>query len=163
MKNNIHTLTLQNHFDFLNQERKDPITGDLIKENDEIVICASCKSAFLKDSWQYLGNTHCEQKETLAVIPIDRSLVLEVSDQNHFTIKEIPHAALTTLILGTSFISILALLVFQEHSIKYLFSGIIALSSIFYSLFAVFPLHKIRIEESKLILTRGLGIKSAIP
>ena len=40
MKNNVHTLTLQNHFDFLNQDRKDPITGDLIKENDEIVICS---------------------------------------------------------------------------------------------------------------------------
>jgi hypothetical protein len=163
MENNVHILTLQEHFDFLNQDRKDPITGDLIQENDEIVICSSCKSAFLKESWEYLGNRHCGQRNTLAAIPIDKSLVFKVSDQNNFTIKDIPHAALTTLILGASFFSILALLVFQDHSIKYLFSGIIALSTAFYSLFAVFPLNKIHIEESELILTRGLNIKSAIP
>ncbi|WP_375560367.1 hypothetical protein ACE193_22115 [Bernardetia sp. OM2101] len=166
MKNkyqNTHTLTLQNHFDFLNQERKDPITGDLIKEKDEIVICASCKSAFLKESWEYLGNEHCGQDKTLAAIPIDKSLVFKVYNQNNFTIKEIPPAALTILILGASFFSILALLIFQEHSIKYLFSGIIAISTLFYSLFAIFPLNKIHIEESELIVTRGLNIKSAIP
>lgn len=159
----IHTLTLQENFDFLNQDRKDPITGDLIKENDEIVICSSCKSAFLKESWEYLGNRHCEQNNTLEIIPIDKSLVLKVDDQNYFTIKDIPPAALTKIILAASFISILALLVFQEHSIKYLFSGVIAISTAFYSLFSIFPLNKIYIEESELILTRGLGIKSSIP
>ncbi|WP_338765597.1 hypothetical protein WAF17_01975 [Bernardetia sp. ABR2-2B] len=72
-----HKLSTQEHFDFLNQERKDPITGDLIKENDEIVICSSCKSAFLKESWEYLGSTHCEQKQTLEVIPKQSKLKLK--------------------------------------------------------------------------------------
>jgi hypothetical protein len=72
-----HTLSTQNHFDFLNQDRKDPITGDLIKENDEVVICASCKSAFLKESWGYLGNRHCEQNQTLAIIPERSNLELK--------------------------------------------------------------------------------------
>ncbi len=73
-----HKLSTQNHFDFLNQDRKDPITGDLIEENDEIVICSSCKSAFLKDSWEYLGNRHCEQNQTLKTIPRRNNLRLEI-------------------------------------------------------------------------------------
>ena len=72
-----HKLSTQNHFDFLNQERKDPITGDLIQENDEVVICASCKSAFLKSSWEYLGNTHCEQNQTLELVPKQSKLELK--------------------------------------------------------------------------------------
>lgn len=158
-----HKLSIHYHFDFLNQERKDPITGDLIKENDEIVICSSCKSAFLKESWEYLRNTHCEQKKTLATIPTDKNLVFKISNQNYFKLKEIPSVAFTMLVLCFSFISILALLIFQEGSSKYWLSGIIVLSSIFYLLFAIFPLHKIQIEESGLILTRGFNRKSFIP
>jgi hypothetical protein len=155
--------TFQEHQNFLAQNRIDPITGDSILEGDEVVFCAGCKSVFLKDSWEYLGNRHCEQHKTLPAIPIDTSLVFKISDQNKLTIKEIPPAALTKIILGASFISILALLIFQDHSIKYLFSGIIALSAVFYSKFAIFPLNKIHVEESELILTRGLGIQSSIP
>ncbi len=64
----IHKLSTQDYFDFLNQERKDPITGDLIKENDKIVICASCKSAFLRESWIYINKRHCSQSKTLSNI-----------------------------------------------------------------------------------------------
>ncbi|PIY07811.1 MAG: hypothetical protein COZ18_15535 [Flexibacter sp. CG_4_10_14_3_um_filter_32_15] len=53
----------------LQENRQDPITGDLIKEGDKVVICASCKSAFLEGNWKYLGQQHCQQKQTLNQIP----------------------------------------------------------------------------------------------
>ncbi len=71
-----HHLDTTNHSDFLKQERIDPITGEKIEEGHTIVICAACKSAFFIESWQYLGNTHCSQNETLSEIPIARTLQL---------------------------------------------------------------------------------------
>ena len=68
--------TSQEHQNFLAQNRKDPITGDSISEGDEVVFCASCKSVFLKDTWEYLGNRHCEQSETLIDFPINTKLDL---------------------------------------------------------------------------------------
>ena len=70
----------QEHQNFLAQNRKDPITGDSISEGDEVVFCASCKSVFLKDTWEYLGNRHCEQMETLIKLPIQKNIHLKVVD-----------------------------------------------------------------------------------
>ncbi len=70
----LHKLTAPDHAIFLKENRQDPVTGDLIKENDEIVICSACKSAFLKGSWEYLGNRHCEQEDTLEQIPVQNEL-----------------------------------------------------------------------------------------
>ncbi|AFM06345.1 hypothetical protein Fleli_4049 [Bernardetia litoralis DSM 6794] len=75
----IHTLEREKHQDFLKQERIDPITGDLLKENDKIVICASCKSAFLVDSWEYMNEEHCEQTHTLREIPKSEIVKMEKS------------------------------------------------------------------------------------
>ncbi|WP_338791312.1 hypothetical protein [Bernardetia sp. MNP-M8] len=72
---------LQEHQSFLSQNRKDPITGDSILEGDEVVFCAGCKSVFLRDTWEYLGNQHCEQKETLIEFPIYNTLHLEIEDE----------------------------------------------------------------------------------
>lgn len=74
----IHKIHKQKHFNFLNQNRKDPITGDLIVEGDEIVFCKECKSAFLKDTWEYLGKTHCNSSETLIEFPVQRVLELRI-------------------------------------------------------------------------------------
>jgi hypothetical protein len=71
-----HYLNTATHLDFLKQERVDPITGEKIEEGHTIVICAACKSAFFIESWEYLGNTHCNQEETLSQIPINKSLQL---------------------------------------------------------------------------------------
>lgn len=71
-----HHLNTTNHSDFLKQERIDPITGEKIEEGHTIVICAACKSAFFIESWEYLGNEHCHQGNTLAQIPIAKSLQL---------------------------------------------------------------------------------------
>lgn len=73
----IHTLEIEKHNDFLKQERIDPITGDMLQEGEQIVICASCKSAFLTDSWEYIGRTHCEQSLTLKEIPVNEVVRIE--------------------------------------------------------------------------------------
>jgi hypothetical protein len=73
---NEHRLNPTTHSDFLKQKRIDPITGEKIEEGHTIVICAACKSAFFIESWEYLGNTHCSQEETLSQIPVARTLQL---------------------------------------------------------------------------------------
>ncbi|WP_375561765.1 hypothetical protein ACE193_04220 [Bernardetia sp. OM2101] len=75
MKN---TLTLtKKQASFLEENRQDPITGDKFKINDKIVFCAECKSAFLKESWEYMGNRHCNQNKMLRKIPKNRKLALK--------------------------------------------------------------------------------------
>ncbi|MEM6298099.1 MAG: hypothetical protein AAF740_05350, partial [Bacteroidota bacterium] len=71
-----HTVHPQDHADFLAQNRQDPITGEAIQADDRVVFCASCKSAFLEDSWEYLGGEHCGQQNTLANFPQEQSLTL---------------------------------------------------------------------------------------
>ena len=71
---NIHQLDPQQHEKFLTQARIDPITGDMLEAGDKIVLCAECKSAFHMDSWNYLGNRHCNQTSTLPAIPQTTSL-----------------------------------------------------------------------------------------
>ena len=51
-------------------ERKDPITGDSVQENDSVVFCAVCKSCFLEGSWKYMNEEHCNQNETLRAVPV---------------------------------------------------------------------------------------------
>ena len=72
--------SLEEHQNFLAQNRKDPITGDSILDGDQVVFCAGCKSVFLKDTWEYLGNRHCEQYETLAKFPVQKEIRLKVED-----------------------------------------------------------------------------------
>ncbi|WP_338764996.1 hypothetical protein WAF17_00745 [Bernardetia sp. ABR2-2B] len=75
MKN---TLTLtENQTHFLEENRQDPITGDSFSLGDEIVFCASCKSAFLKESWEYMGSKHCNQREILKSFP--KSTLLNIA------------------------------------------------------------------------------------
>ncbi len=71
---------LQEHQNFLAQNRKDPITGDSISEGDEVVFCASCKSVFLIDTWEYLGRQHCKQKKTLIELPLSKELCLSTEE-----------------------------------------------------------------------------------
>lgn len=71
-----HHLNTATHSDFLKQERIDPITGEKIEEGHTIVICAACKSAFFIESWEYLGEKHCNQENTLPEIPIAHTLQL---------------------------------------------------------------------------------------
>jgi hypothetical protein len=45
----IHKISsnFKEHQNFLAQNRKDPITGNSILENDDVCFCAGCKSVFL--------------------------------------------------------------------------------------------------------------------
>ncbi len=63
-----HTVDRRFHAAFLNQGRHDPITGEKLKHGDTVVFCAVCKSAFLKDSWEY-SEGHCDQNNTLSQFP----------------------------------------------------------------------------------------------
>ncbi|WP_338812837.1 hypothetical protein V9L05_15900 [Bernardetia sp. Wsw4-3y2] len=74
----IHKIHRQKHFDFLNENRQDPITGDLIVAGNEVVFCDECKSAFLKETWEYLGGKHCDSSKTLIDFPIQKTLELRV-------------------------------------------------------------------------------------
>lgn len=79
----IHKISsnFKEHKVFLEQNRKDPITGDTILQGDRVVFCAICKSVFLSDTWEYLEKQHCEQTETLIEFP-------EKSSKTNFTFKE---------------------------------------------------------------------------
>lgn len=66
---NVIQLNREEHSDFFLQNRIDPITREPFIENDQIVICASCKCAFLADTWNNIGSTHCGQTNTLLAIP----------------------------------------------------------------------------------------------
>jgi len=79
---NIHILEKEKHHDFLNQDRIDPITGDILQEGDQIVICASCKSAFLADSWLYMDGKHCNQTYTLIEIPKQETVKIDRESRN---------------------------------------------------------------------------------
>lgn len=88
----IHKIDNKKHADFLAQNRKDPITGDLIIEGNEIVFCKECKSVFLKDTWEYLEGKHCNSKLTLIDFPKTKKLnlgVIEKIDTLHFIIRDI--------------------------------------------------------------------------
>jgi hypothetical protein len=76
---NIHKIDNHLHHSFLEEERKDAVTGDLIQANDEVVFCGMCKSAFLKYSWEYMDRKHCGQSKTLKSVPVSKSLLLNVS------------------------------------------------------------------------------------
>ena len=66
-------LSREQHAKFLDEEPHDPVTGDLLLEGDEIVICASCKTAFLRESWLYMGEKHCNQSNTLDHVPLRKN------------------------------------------------------------------------------------------
>ncbi len=72
---NALTLTEKETF-FIKENRQDPVTGDEFCVGDEIVFCASCKSAFLKESWEYMDSKHCGQAFTLKSFPVHSKLTL---------------------------------------------------------------------------------------
>jgi len=65
----IFRLDKDTHRSFLEERRRDPITGDTFAPEDRVVFCASCKSAFLAESWEYIGHSHCGQQDTLTAFP----------------------------------------------------------------------------------------------
>lgn len=64
---------------FLEEKRKDPVTGETFTEGDRVVFCAVCKSAFHLDSWIYIKGQHCGQHETLDAMPSDNKTPMVLS------------------------------------------------------------------------------------
>ena len=81
MKNAL--LLTQNETPFLQENRQDPITGDKFKLGDKVVFCADCKSAFLKESWEYMGNKHCNQRGSLTQIPKSNNIEIRKNKQTY--------------------------------------------------------------------------------
>ena len=75
----IHKIDKQKHHNFLEEERKDPVTSDLITVGNDVVFCSRCKSAFLKESWEFIERRHCGQSQTLRKFPISKTLLLNVA------------------------------------------------------------------------------------
>ncbi|WP_338813004.1 hypothetical protein V9L05_16860 [Bernardetia sp. Wsw4-3y2] len=69
-----HILNSSSHSHIIG--RTDPITGDLVQQNDSVVFCAVCKSCFLEDSWKYMEEKHCQQFRTLKIIPVLQSRLI---------------------------------------------------------------------------------------
>ncbi|WP_338766145.1 hypothetical protein WAF17_03200 [Bernardetia sp. ABR2-2B] len=79
-------LLTENQTHFLEENRQDPITGDDFSIGDEIVFCASCKSAFLKESWEFMDGKHCNQKKVLQTFPV--FTFLDLRKEGSFKIKK---------------------------------------------------------------------------
>lgn len=76
MKAHVITLDARKHRYFLEQDRQDPVTGEFFQPTDRVVLCAGCRSAFLEESWEYIGKKHCHQVFTLAALPNTSTLRL---------------------------------------------------------------------------------------
>jgi hypothetical protein len=72
------------HESLLADHRKDPVTKKLLQVGDEIVICAKCKIAYLKDSWvnsmngvceNGSGRNKCDSRKTLSYISSKKKYV----------------------------------------------------------------------------------------
>ncbi|WP_027001183.1 hypothetical protein [Hugenholtzia roseola] len=90
-KVHLHHIKNQTHADFLAENRQDPITGDTIKADDQVVFCAACQSVFLWETWQYLNYQHCGQNQTLAHFPT-KTQTLQIR-QRSFTTEGYPLVA----------------------------------------------------------------------
>lgn len=76
-----HKLDSQKHKHFLEQGRTDPITGEPLQEGDQVVLCTICKSAFLKETWAYIGGRHCGSVSTLKEIPKAQEVRIKPSNE----------------------------------------------------------------------------------
>lgn len=60
------------HAEYLRGKPIDPVAHEQIRNGDQVVVCAVCKSVFLLPTWEYFGSTHCGQAKTLPQLPPPR-------------------------------------------------------------------------------------------
>jgi uncharacterized RDD family membrane protein YckC len=112
---------------FLKENRQDPITGDAFSLGDEIVFCAECKSAFLKDSWEYMSSEHCNQKRTLKTFPSISTLKLKKRILNNFEKASLGNrfgAFIFDVIIGVA-LAVLVLIINDSKSESYIESWLV--------------------------------------
>jgi hypothetical protein len=74
MSPHVIVLDASRHQVFLKQQRKDPVTKNLLEPGDRIVLCAGkrCGLAYLEGTWQALGCCwRCRQRNTLRDIDVE--------------------------------------------------------------------------------------------
>ncbi len=163
-----HKLSSKNkkHKSFLEEERKDPITGDKIIEGNEIVLCGACKSAFLLDSWNYMACSHCNQPFTLKEIPAKQHVVKEsiVETEVEYKFKVSPKSSPDLIVLVFFVVQILTAKLFV-----FLLNNKMGTTAIILLLFTIFtPVlyhffqsnKKIKISSLKLVISSLLNTKS---
>ncbi len=164
-----HRLTSKNkrHKSFLEEERKDPITGDKLIEGNEIVLCGACKSAFLLDSWNYMARSHCNQPFTLKEIPTKQHVEKEVEqniDKSHKFKLRNSNQLLQFLLGIISLVFVIPTLLiffykpsFSVQSLFFLCLSLFISSSFFYLFFTDRPY--IKITSSKLLIVSLLNTR----
>jgi|ERR1051326_1454225 hypothetical protein len=55
------------HREFLQANRKDPVTLKIFVAGDRVTLCAACLLPFLEESWRAIGGSHCGQSATVGV------------------------------------------------------------------------------------------------
>lgn len=61
------------HRDFLQSQRRDPVTHEAFMAGDRVTRCASCLSPFLQQSWDAIGRTHCGQVDCVGLDDVEPS------------------------------------------------------------------------------------------
>jgi hypothetical protein len=72
MAPHVTILDASRHQAFLKQQRKDPVTKELLKPGDRIILCAGpgCGVAFLEESWWAIGGRHGQHTGALRDIEV---------------------------------------------------------------------------------------------
>ncbi|WP_338763557.1 hypothetical protein WAF17_19920 [Bernardetia sp. ABR2-2B] len=163
-----NSITILSNSPILQENRQDPITGDLIKEGNKVVICASCKSAFLEGSWKYLGEKHCNQIETLSQVPARQSFkfVKKLKKLEQVIFSAESYGGNTTLIVAvpTGIISFILsiLLVLNVINIVWLWGVVAGLISIPF-IFNAFQTKEVEVKETAIYVKKGFGRKKRYP
>ncbi|WP_338791090.1 hypothetical protein V9L05_23325 (plasmid) [Bernardetia sp. Wsw4-3y2] len=164
-----HRLTSKNkrHKSFLEEERKDPITGDKLIEGNEIVLCGACKSAFLLDSWNYMAHSHCNQPFTLKEIPMKQHVVkevkIEVEKKYKLILKDDNEFLRAFLVLPNLFFSIpIFLMSMIQTNFLSQFLSLFFIALILMSLFAYLLVQKNKIIFDKIKFIVSLPFNSKI-
>ncbi len=141
------TLTEKETF-FIKENRQDPVTGDGFCLGDEIVFCASCKSAFLKESWEYMDSKHCGQTATLNRFPTTFKLKLSKPIVYKFKKAETKNRILAYLLdNGIAFVVAILAYVFFKSTSLYIYD----------TSFAAFMMANVY-----MLFRDGFGIKSSL-
>ena len=164
-----HHIDLKHHY-FLLEKRRDPVTGEVFQEGNEVVFCARCKSAFLKESWEYLGKKHCNQIFTLKTFPKPLSkLQLKLKESVLYLRK-------TEKDKGISVIGIVTLIIIASMALFFEvvyhfdindfgrgFYAVLLFMSFCIYLYGKSLHRKLLIKQGNIILEYGKSIKTVIP
>jgi hypothetical protein len=59
------------HREFLESQRRDPVTHEVFTAGDRVTRCARCLLPFLQESWEAIGRTHCGQLDGIGLDDVE--------------------------------------------------------------------------------------------